>query len=101
MRKLSLVSIAALTAAVSWSTSSAQAEPRPTYVNVSKDLAPSAGLGTVPHIIYLNRNAEQLIPGQEDPATNTSSLISSAHTIGAWPYSDASWLTFYDCMKKQ
>ncbi len=100
MREKSLLSAAAVIAAVA-SFTPAHAEPRASYVNVSKELAPSAAAGAPPRIIYLNRNAENLIPGQEDPSTNMSSLISSAHTIGAWPYSDGSWLTFYDCMKQQ
>src|SRR4051794_24620430 len=73
------------------------ARPQTIYVPVD----PPKGLASSepPRVIFLNREQVTLIPGSEDPATNSSSIIGSTSTVNGWIYSDGSWLAFLQCMQ--
>ncbi|HTL33154.1 MAG TPA: MYXO-CTERM sorting domain-containing protein [Kofleriaceae bacterium] len=50
--------------------------------------------------IYLNHYGALLLPGDNDSATDTSSIVEAPTVIGGWDIDDDSWQETVDCMKE-
>jgi len=76
--------------------------PRGSYVPVSTDQIrlrqPSAEGGGGPHVLFLNRCAGgiTITQGVDNSATNTSSIVSGAINLPAYPFGDAAWSEIVD-----
>lgn len=77
--------------------------PRGVFVPVPPDLEGEVRVAAAeaPTIIYMNRVGGTFTPGQNNSATNRSTIPRFTATVPAWGVSDAGWQQVMDCVTAQ
>ena len=71
----------------------------PTFV---RQVLPANGSGALvaqSRVIYLNHDGVELVPGNNDSRTSTSSIVTQPVALSGWAIDDATWADTLDCVQ--